>query len=222
MTTLGAQVVHFSHMLTGKQLPMWKTRRVVTLLALSLLAACTPLQQGSSPVEADSAEGGEHTRNTSRSRPELTLNLPRNDRKGCDCAPVRDTTFFDRGLQALAEGRVVEATEHFRRYRRLEASPLARWESDVALAWVSMLPDSPFYDRDAVVTALAALSGPPEGAHASAVLMLQALQSFAVMHRHLQDLEQVNSTLEQDLEKREEAIKRLRELTLGQSGAARP
>lgn len=200
---------------------MVKQCGVASLAALmtlmTLMAACTPLQEAP-PAQQTAGE-------EPRARPELTLNLPRAAGRDCACPQTRDTTFFDRGLRALAEGRVVEAAEHFRRYRRLEGSPLAQWESDIALAWVSMLPDSPFFDRQAVADALQRLGERPAdgvGVHAAAVLMYDALQSFAVMHRHLQDLEQVNSTLEQDLEKREEAIKRLRELTLGQSGAARP
>lgn len=196
---------------------MVKRCGMASLVAVTLLVACTPLQEP--PARPESGE-------EPRAKPELTLNLPHGSEQDCACPQQsRDTTFFDRGLQALAEGHFVEATEHFKRYQRLESSALAQWESEVALAWVSMLPDSPFFDRTAVADALLRLGERPAkraSVHAAAVLMHDALQAFAVMHRHLQDLEQINATLEQDLEKREEAIKRLRELTLGQSGAARP
>ena len=46
------------------------------------------------------------------------------------------------------------------------------------------------------------------------------LESFTVMNRHVTDLEGRNGMLEEDLAKREEALKRLRELTLGQKATA--
>ena len=46
--------------------------------------------------------------------------------------------------------------------------------------------------------------------------MQQALESFVLLDRHVNDLENRTSMLEDDLEKREQALKRLRELTLGQ------
>ena len=47
--------------------------------------------------------------------------------------------------------------------------------------------------------------------------MRDALEAFLVMQRHMNDLQVANTTLAQDLKKREEALKRLRELALGQS-----
>ena len=46
--------------------------------------------------------------------------------------------------------------------------------------------------------------------------MQQALESFVLMERHVADLENRATMLREDLEKREQALKRLRELTLGQ------
>ena len=52
------------------------------------------------------------------------------------------------------------------------------------------------------------------------VALLQlSLESFRVMYRHVDDLQDANDTLKEDLAKREEALKRLRELTLGQKGS---
>lgn len=191
------------------------------LLALVLLSACAP-----TPETPDVT--GNQARET-QARPELTLNLPRSRQRECDCPDDdgRDTRFFERGLTALATGQVVEATEYFQRHQRLEESAVAQWEAEVAIAWVGMLPESPFFDREAVAEAVGSLSAARPGGgdhlpHPAAVLMLDALASFTTLHRHLEDLEQVNATLEDDLEKREEAIKRLRELTLGQTGGARP
>ncbi len=93
-----------------------------------------------------------------------------------------------------------------------------KWEGDLAIAYVSMLPSSPFYDVDAAQLAFAELQArEPEGdKHHSVVLMQQALESFVIMERHVADLESRATMLREDLEKREQALKRLRELTLGQ------
>lgn len=192
------------------------------LLALVLLSACAPTPEITGTPEDTTDEARD-----TRARPELTLNLPRTRQRDCDCPEEsrRDTTFFERGLNALAAGQVVEATEYFKRHQRLEESAVAQWEAQVALTWVGMLPDSPFFDRAAVAEAVEMLSAarPADGdpPHPAAKLMLDALGAFATMHRHLEDLEQVNATLRDDLDKREEAIKRLRELTLGQTRGAR-
>ncbi|MEO1081537.1 MAG: hypothetical protein AAFY29_18405 [Pseudomonadota bacterium] len=150
---------------------------------------------------------------------ELTLNLP-DDRSGCVCEveEVQDRTFLERGMQTLAEGDYVEAVQYFQRYRRLETEALAQWEADIAIAYASMLPSSPFYDVEAASGAYIELqSQEPVGEkHHSIVLMQQALESFVLMDRHIADLENRTSMLEDDLDKREQALRRLRELTLGQ------
>jgi tetratricopeptide (TPR) repeat protein len=153
---------------------------------------------------------------------ELTLNLPA-DEAECVCSVVaeNDRTFLEKGVETLASGDYVEAVQYFQRYRRLETDPIAQWEADVAIAYASMLPSSPFYDVPAARKAYLDLQGlEPEGPkHHTIVLMQQALESFVLMDRHIEDLENRSSMLEEDLEKREQALKRLRELTLGQPGA---
>jgi uncharacterized small protein (DUF1192 family) len=83
-----------------------------------------------------------------------------------------------------------------------------------------MLPSSPFYDVEAARDSYVALQHdePPGKKHHSIVLMQQALETFVLMERHVEELENRASMLEGDLEKREQALKRLRELTLGQPG----
>jgi len=152
---------------------------------------------------------------------ELTLNLPAGDETCvCEAAPSEDRTFLERGVETLAEGEYVEAVQYFQRYRRMEASPLAQWEADIAIAYASILPSSPFFDVAAATRSYTDLQArEPEGPkHHSIVLMQQALESFVLMDRHIEDLENRARMLEDDLGKREEALRRLRELTLGQPG----
>ncbi len=182
-------------------------RLAALLLGLLLLAACAPAPVEPEAVPRDPADV------------ELTLNIPA-EAENCICEtePENDRTFLERGMETLAGGEYIEAVQYFQRYQRLEQTPLAQWEADLAIAYVSMLSRSPFYDADAAREVYVDLQGrEPQGQkHPSIVLMQQALESFVIMERHIEDLEGRASMLQEDLNKREQALKRLRELTLGQ------
>lgn len=186
-----------------------------------LLTACVTVPEASevavaeAPVESPPAA----------SAPELTLNLPTREQCQCQPSPERDLTFLERGYQALSQGDAVTALQHFQRYKRLETVTAAQWEADVAIAYLAMLPDSPLYDHDAAEQSYQSLSRrllPDMRVHSTALLMRDSLAAFALLNRHIADLESSNATLREDLEKREEAIRRLRELTLGQSRGSQP
>lgn len=187
----------------------------VALIALLLGACVTEPPPAPAPVSAP--EPPPRTAEDVK----LTLNLPAEDTE-CVCPreEERDRTFLEKGVETLAAGDYVEAVQYFQRYRRLETDPVAQWEAEIAIAYASMLPSSPFYDVPAARTAYLDLHGrEPDGdKHHSIVLMQQALESFVLMDRHIEDLENRTGMLEEDLEKREQALKRLRELTLGQPG----
>ncbi|MFN2287591.1 MAG: hypothetical protein ABR578_04585 [Chromatocurvus sp.] len=154
---------------------------------------------------------------------ELNLNLPEPDNCNCqsDQEPV-DYTFLDRGMQALARGEYIEAVQQFQRYRRLEKADTARWEATLAIAYASMLPRSPFYDADAALASFKQLQRSYREdmqLHDSIALLYAALDAFLQQATHLSDLKNSNALLKADLEKREQALKRLRELALGQREA---
>ena len=109
--------------------------------------------------------------------------------------------------------------QYFQRYQRLESSPQADWEAAIAIAYDSMLPRSPFYDPEAARKAYEELRGRESEewlVHDKVLMMRDALETFAAMEREITRLESDNGILQEDLAKREEALKRLRELTLGQ------
>ena len=191
-------------------MPAIRTNALATAGLLLMLQACssTPATQQSAAEPAPEAV------------PELTLNLPE---QAQDCACVvteeADYTFLDKGFNALVAGDHIEAVQYFQRYQRLESSPQANWEAGIAIAYDSMLPDSPFYDPAAARTAYGNLKDQQVGGvpiHTKALMMRDALETFVAMEQQISDLESDNALLRQDLEKREEALKRLRELTLGQ------
>ena len=187
-----------------------KLKLAITILAVAvLLQGCQ-----TSPVEPDTVEPEEV--------PELTLNLPQEEDCICVVEDPTDYTFLERGFKALAEGDHIEAAQHFQRYQRLEKSATAEWEAGIAIAYISTLSASPFYDaleaRKSYWKLRKAYSIDLQ-VHEQTLIMAQSLESFEVSERHINDLENNNAILKADLKKREEALKRLRELTLGQKGA---
>lgn len=191
------------------------SRPLAGLMLILLLQACAPAPER--PTEpAPTVQRPDRD-------VELNLNLPEPD--DCNCQPddaAVDYTFLDRGMQALARGEYIEAVQQFQRYRRLEKGATARWEAELAIAYVSMLPRSPFYDADAALISFTQLQQDYREdmqLHDSIALLYEALDGFLQQAKHLDDLENSNAILREDLEKREQALKRLRELTLGQREA---
>lgn len=185
--------------------------------ALFLLQACTAAKPVEPVEEMKPAVGKEPV-------PELTLNLTE---QNCNCSVATDAadyTFLEKGFSELVAGDHIEAVQSFQRYQRIEQSPEADWESGIAIAYVSTLPKSPFYDPAEAQSSFSKLKEQKKeqgikgkNLHERALFMRDALEAFLVMQRHVNDLQVANTTLTQDLKKREEALKRLRELALGQS-----
>ena len=172
---------------------------------------------------ASAPDSGTATAQPSETVPELTLNLPE-DTQDCACPVADDTdyTFLEKGFSALVAGEHIEAVQYFQRYKRLESSPKADWEADVAIAYDSMLPRSPFYDPEAARKAHEELKRREIGdvaVHENVLLMRDALETFVAMDLEISKLETDNAIVREDLAKREDAIRRLRELTLGQKEA---
>ncbi len=112
---------------------------------------------------------------------------------------------------------------YFRRYQRLESSPGVDWEAGIAIAYDKMLPESPYFNwRAAREDYLRLAREKPKGmaVHEQILLMQDALAVFSDLHMQINDLQKQSDILTENLEKREEALRRLRELTLGQKGAA--
>ena len=131
----------------------------------------------------------------------------------------KDTAFLEQGFKALAEGDHISAVKFFQRHSRKNDTLAADWEASIAIAYVSMLPGSPFYDMKAVRMSymqLSAWSIDDSSVNSQVILMRDALEAFVSLHRQVTDLERDNELLEENLAKRESALRRLRELTLGQ------
>lgn len=156
--------------------------------------------------------------------PELTLNLQQQNVSCSSCVKqtVMDFTPLERGFTALAQGEHIEAVQHFQRYQRLEKSEEADLEAGIAIAYISILPASEFYDTEAARKSYRKLRWeltPDMQLHEQTLLMRQSLDTFLLMERKIVDLTRENASLISDLEKRERALKRLRELALGQRGS---
>ena len=155
--------------------------------------------------------------------PELELNMPQAEKCACTVPPGADYTFLEKGYRALLDGEYRDAMEHFQRYQRLESSPRADLEAGIAIAYVQMLPRSSFYDPVVARNSFRVLreqNAKKLGVHDYTRLMRQSLLNLLELQKDLDELKGNNKTLKEDLKKREEALKRLRDLTLSQKGAA--
>jgi hypothetical protein len=184
--------------------------KIAVIATVCLLQACASVPEDK-PLEGNG------------SIPELTLNLPE---EGCSCVATgeqSDYTFLEKGFDALEEGDYIEAVQSFQRYQRVEQSPEAQLEAKIAIAYVSTLSKSPFFDPVEARRAhrhLYKQFKPGMEIHQEIIFMRDSLETFAVMQRHIVNLEASNATLTEDLRKREQALKRLRELALGQPASS--
>ena len=173
--------------------------------------------QASAPLTADAAAADQPV-------PELNLNLPGAEKCDCPVAASReDFTFLEKGYKALLDGEYETAMENFQRYQRLESSPRASLEAGLAIAYLRMLPRGPYYNPELARSSFKLLREQDAKAlkvHDYTRLMRQALLNMLKLEAEQQQLEEKNQSLQADLKKREEALKRLRELTLGQKAPA--
>ncbi len=182
-------------------------KTTITIALALLLVACGGQPQREQVAAPETAE---------EEVPELNLNLNGGD---CVCQPAQDNyTFLERGLQSIEERAYLEALQYFQRYQRIEKSELAAVESGIAIAYLSILPESPIFDREAARDSYRSLQPRITNdmkLHTEVQLMQSSLDSFLDMYTQVDRLKQTNGSLRAELEKREEAIKRLRDLTLG-------
>jgi len=178
--------------------------RFVFASCVLLVAAC-----GGTPVQEDQA--------SQKPVPELTLNMPVNN---CNCDGLREQnyTFLEKGFMALQSGEYLESLQYFQRYQRIEKSELSNNEARIAIAYLSILPDSPIFDREAARDSYSRLKlseAVTEGMDERILLLRDSLDTFIDMEEQIERLLETNSDLRSELQKRESAIKRLRDLTLG-------
>lgn len=193
--------------------------RLCAVLGITLLLqACTTVQFLPSPDGDTDVSGAIPVDEV----PELELNLDQPEPVECVRDEGADYTFLEKGFSLLVAGDQIEAVRYFQTYQRLEASERSAWESEIAIAYASMLPQSPFYDPQAARRAYNKLvKTQPEGVevHEKVLFMRDALSTLVSLNRQIGSLQRDKAALESDLRKREDALRRLRELTLGQKGS---
>ena len=178
---------------------------------LLICAACLVLLQAcsSSPEQEAATESAEPV-------PEITLNMPQSN---CACEEeAQDYTFLEKGFKALHQREYLESLQYFQRYQRIEKSAVTDVEARIAIAYLSILPDSPIFDSRAARDSYRELRKSIQAdweLHENILLMQDSLETFLDVQHQLAELEQDNAGLRRELEKRETAIKRLRDLTLG-------
>jgi TolA-binding protein len=196
----------------------------VVIMALMLAGCATGSTVSPGPAETATPPGKAAAPVAAAGEvPELTLHLPENVPCACTEDPSRDTTFLEQGYSALLDGEYEEAMQEFERYQRLESSPRADLEAGIAIAYVQMLPRSPYYAPDKARASFKVLR--QQNAKELKVndhtrLMRQALLNLLQLQNRVDELKVDKALLQEDLKKREEALKRLRDLTLGQKAPA--
>jgi len=168
--------------------------QLLSLTIALLLTGC-----GSTPEAPSVVDGPAET--------ELTLNLPEPSAQSCDCETLAVATenYFDRGMRALAARDYVQALHYFERHRD-DGEETGRREAEAAIAFVTLITEVVGGDG----------AGQAGVVDERAELMELALAAAASFERRIATVDALNRALSKDLEKREEALKRLRDLTLGQ------
>lgn len=192
--------------------------KVACVVAVLAAQACTTVQFLPSP-DADADITGSIAVSDV---PELDLKLEQPEPVECVRDEDADYTFLEKGFALLVAGDQIEAVRYFQTYQRLDASPRADWEAGIAIAYASILPQSPFYDPQAARRSYNKLvNTQPEGVevHEKVLFMRDALATMIALNRQIGSLQRDKTALEGDLRKREDALRRLRELTLGQKGS---
>ena len=175
-------------------------------LFIIFISACV-----SKPTENGYRDTGEVSPNLNQEKEGLITKLMKLDEE--------NISWLEKGFKALADGDHISAVKFFQRHSRVNNTLAADWETSIAIAYVSMLPGSPFYDMKAVRVSYTQLATWPIDeslVNSQIVLMWDALEAFVSLHRQIRDLQKDNDVLEENLAKRESALRRLRELTLGQ------
>lgn len=99
--------------------------------------------------------------------------------------------FSTRALAGWRRGDYREAVNYFRRYQRLESSPSVNWEAGIAIAYVKMLPQSPYYNwRAAHEAYLRLMREQPTGIalHENIALLRETLAILVDLHLQINDL----------------------------------
>lgn len=145
---------------------------------------------------------------------DIELNLPESVvSTECDCTEtdIVADNYFDHGVRALAARDYDQAKKYFQKHRETGDSEAAR-EADVGMAFLALLTESVPAGSEASRSA---------GVDERAEMMILALAAVKTLEGRIDTLDALNKALSQDLEKREDALKRLRDLTLGQEEGGR-
>ena len=126
----------------------------------------------------------------------------------CQCRSDSPNDDFMLGLQALSHGDFAAAGQHFKEHA-LSDREQAPKEAAAGQALANTLAQYPVGED----------SSTADEATNRAMLIDLVLVMIAGLEQQISDLSVENAALAVDLEKREEALKRLRELTLGQPEA---
>lgn len=163
-------------------------------LLVMLLASCSLMPEGASSTSAETDGANQRA--------------VESDNEVCQCPGEIEPDPFTVGLRALAQGDYEAARTAFDEHA-MTASEQAPREAEAGRALTDTLSQFRAEGDASEVTEFSD----------RAILIELVLTLIARLEQQVSDLNAQNAALSADLEKREEALKRLRELTLGQPEA---
>lgn len=148
---------------------------------------------------------------------ELNLNLPGDEQAGYK-PDLSDQSFLDKGLDALEQGAYIESLRNFKRHLRSVKTQTSELNARLAINYLIFIPSSPVHDLKEAKKMYRQLR---KQLTVDIVLnrrvqfIKESMEAFLLLEKHISALEEKNIQLKDELKKREEALKRLRDLTLG-------
>lgn len=148
---------------------------------------------------------------------ELNLNLPGKEH-ACYKPDLSDQSFLDKGLDALEQGAYIESLSNFKKQLQSDKSQSSELNAKLAINYLIFIPSSPVHDLKEAKKMYRQLR---KQLTTGVVLdrrvgfIKESMEAFLLLEKHIAALEEKNVQLNDDLKKREEALKRLRDLTLG-------
>ncbi len=176
---------------------MVKHQRLVHLLFLSALFVLS----GCSLQPTDAASGHDQSGSGQSTVNDL-------ETSECQCRSDSPTDDFMLGLRALSRGDYATAGQHFEEHAHSDVEQAPK-EAAAGQALANTLSQYPVGEDPSTADEVTN----------RAMLIDLVLVMIAGLEQQISDLSAENAALAVDLEKREEALKRLRELTLGQPEA---
>ena len=182
-------------------------RAYIIVLTVVIISACSvnPPSYRKTPPE--------------RAKPvtELNLNLAKKQQGGYQ-PDLSDQSFLNMGLDALEQGSYIESLRNFKKHLRADNTQTSELNARLAINYLIFIPSSPVHDlkkAKKMYRQLRKKMTEDVVLNRRVQFIKKSMEVFLLFEKHIAALETENLNLQDDLKRREEALKRLRDLALG-------